>query len=83
MNTFYPPLKTLDMYLTAWLIMNGFAPTFESNGKKVSFLFEGSALLYEKVSAFDSATVNLSDFCSILRKIKAKMFHVTHQGVER
>jgi hypothetical protein len=84
MNTFfYPPLKTSDMYLCAWLIMCGFAPTFESNGRKVSFIFEGSASLYEQVSTFDTANVNLSDYCSILRKIKAKMFQVTHPGVER
>ena len=82
-NSSYPPLKTSDMYLTAWLILRGYAPDFETIGKRVTFVFVGSASLYEAVSAFDTATVNLSDFCSILRKIKAKMFHVTHPGVER
>ena len=67
--------KTLDAYLSAWLILQGFDPTLINEGTKVVFSFPPSKRLYDAITRFNAgATVEVSRFVLTVKNLKAQIF---------
>ena len=67
--------RTLDVYYTAWLILQGFTPTLENEGSKIVFCFPATKKLFDSISAFNNgATVEASRFVLTIKNLKAQVF---------
>ena len=67
--------RTLDIYITAWLILQGFNPTLERQDSKVIFCFASTKKLVEALSKFNSGgTVEVSKFSFTIKNLKSQMF---------
>lgn len=67
--------RTLDAYLSAWLILQGFDPTLINEGPKIVFSFPSSKKLFDSISEFNAgATVEVAKFVLTVKNLKAQMF---------
>ncbi len=84
MNSIFPPLSTLDMYLVGYLICQGFSPDYKVQSGRCVFYFEGSAQLYDHINNFNSnSQIAVGTYTTVLRKLRAKMYSATREGVLR
>ncbi len=67
--------RTLDAYISAWLILQGFTPTLINEGPKIVFSFPSSEKLFESISRFNNgATVEVARFVLTVKNLKAQVF---------
>ncbi len=67
--------RTLDVYVSAWLILQGFSPTLINEGHKIVFSFPPSKKLLDAISKFnDGAMVEASKFVLTIKNLKAQIF---------
>jgi len=67
--------RTLDVYTSAWLILQGFTPTLINEGSKIVFSFPSSRKLFNAISKFnDGATVEAARFVLTVKNLKAQIF---------
>ncbi len=67
--------RTLDVYVSSWLILQGFNPTLENEGSKIVFSFSSSEKLFEAISRFNNgATVEVAKFVLTVKNLKAQIF---------
>jgi hypothetical protein len=67
--------RTLDVYTSAWLILQGFTPTLINEGQKIVFSFPSSKKLFDAISKFnDGATVEVARFVLTVKNLKAQIF---------
>ena len=67
--------RTLDVYTSAWLILQGFTPTLINEGSKIVFSFPSSNKLFEEISRFnDGATIEVAKFVLTVKNLKAQIF---------
>ena len=67
--------RTLDVYTSAWLILQGFTPTLINEGSKIVFSFPSSKKLFDAISKFNGgATVEVARFVLTVKNLKAQIF---------
>ena len=67
--------RTLDVYTSAWLTLQGFTPTLINEGSKIVFSFPSSKKLFDAISKFnDGATVEVARFVLTVKNLKAQIF---------
>jgi len=67
--------RTLDVYTTAWLILQGFTPRLINEDSKIVFSFPASKKLFEEMSRFNNgATVEVARFVLTVKNLKAQVF---------
>jgi hypothetical protein len=67
--------RTLDVYTSAWLILQGFSPILINEGSKIVFCFSSSEKLFEAITKFtNGGTVEASKFVLTVKNLKAQIF---------
>ena len=67
--------RTLDAYLSAWLILQGFTPTLINEGTKIVFSFLPSGKLFEAITNYNNgAVVEAARFVLTIKNLKAQVF---------
>ncbi len=67
--------RTLDVYLSAWLILQDFRPTLINEGSKIVFSFPASGNLFDAISKFNNgAMVEVARFVLTVKNLKAQVF---------
>jgi hypothetical protein len=67
--------RILDAYLSAWLILQGVAPTLINEGAKIVFSFPASKKLFDAISKYNNgATVEVAKFVLTVKSLKAQIF---------
>jgi hypothetical protein len=67
--------RTLDVYITAWLILECFTPVLEKERSKIVFCFPSSPKLFDAIARFNSgATVEAARFVLTIKNLKAQVF---------
>lgn len=74
-QTHSPVFPSSDIYQSAYLQLNGNAPTLTLQGGRVVFLHDADPSLYSLLSKFNdnSETVPLSKFVSALKSLRGQM----------
>ncbi len=66
--------QTLDLYLAAWLAMNGHSPTYARQGTRIVFEFPATDEVYKIAASYNgNPDIALLDFVSEVRKVRAQM----------
>jgi hypothetical protein len=67
-------IPTYDIYLTAYLSLNGIVPQFTKQGSRVVFKFPANAETYELMKTYNqNPTISILEYVSALRKTRAQM----------
>lgn len=67
--------RTLDVYTSAFLILQGFNPTLIIEGTKIVFSFLPSSKLFEAITRFNNgAMVEACRYVLTIKNLKAQMF---------
>jgi len=67
--------RTLDVYISSWLILQGFNPTLINEGSKILFSFAPSKNLFEAITKYNSgATIEAAKFVLTIKNLKAQIF---------
>jgi hypothetical protein len=67
--------RTLDVYISSWLILHGFHPSLENEGNKIVFSFPPSKELFEKIEQYNfGASVEVARFVLTVKNLKAQIF---------
>jgi len=70
-----------DVYLASFLALQGLPFSFERKDNKILFCFESSEKLYTCLQLFnEGTTVNLSEFISKTKELRAKMYEAKVKG---
>ena len=65
---------TLDLYLSAFLLICGIQPELEVNNGRVIFTFLANGALYEAIMLYNSNTeVHVADFVTATKTLKGQM----------
>ena len=71
--------QTLDLYLSAFLSLQGISPNLKINGNKVVFFFDASDQLYKLLADFNSnISIPVTDFCTAIKILRGQM--ITMRG---
>lgn len=66
--------QTLDLYLSAFLLLRGVSPGLQINSGKVIFLFDADDAFYELLADFNSnALIPVTDFCTKVKVLRGQM----------
>lgn len=66
--------KTLDLYISAWLMLCGIKPDLEVNNGKVVFSFPVTDDLYKFISYYNAnADVKVTDFVTAIKTLRGQM----------
>jgi hypothetical protein len=67
--------RTLDVYTSAWLILQGFTPTLINEGSKIVLSFPSSKKLFDAISNYNNgATVEVARFVLTVKNLKTQIF---------
>lgn len=78
----FQKLPTSDLHLATYLSLNGIEPELSFQGGRVVFLFTPDEKFHRLTDAFNSNTpVPVLDFCTALRRLKAKMLSEKDRGM--
>ncbi len=68
--------STMDVYLWAFLSLNGLTPALENNSGRITFNFPAEATLYKLMSSFNSnEAVPVADFVTKVKTLRGKCSH--------
>ncbi len=66
--------STMDVYLSAFLSLNGLTPALENNSGRITFNFPAEAPLYKLMSSFNSnGAVPVADFVTKVKTLRGQM----------
>ena len=75
-------LPISDLHLATYLNLHGIEPELSLQGGRVVFLFTPDENFFRLTDAFNANTkVRVLDFCTALRRLKAKMLSEKDRGV--
>ena len=73
--------ETMDIYLSAFLLLSGQQPTLKVNHGKVIFSFPASEDLYAVMMNFNSnVNVPVSDFTTMVKTLRGQMLTMRKTG---
>jgi len=77
---------TLDAYLSGYLVLKGFQPTFISpkGGQKIVFAFQATPELFESINGYNNgAQVGALHFALTIKGLKSQIFSIRRYDNEQ